>query len=188
MNLENIKRMQRRLGVVADGVWGPRSAAAVRSHLTSLMPVLHPFPSSSEAELLRFYGEAGDESNLTRLDVGDLGVVFENQHVEFIRVHERLADSLFIVLAELSRLFPDVLKGYAGVFMNRPMRGGTRPSLHARGAAIDLLPGTNGNLTPWPMKADMRLEVMEVFARQGWLPAGAFWGRDAMHFQATRPV
>jgi hypothetical protein len=28
--------------------------------------------------------------------------------------------------------------------------------------------------------------VMEFFAVGGWLSAGAFWGRDAMHFQATK--
>jgi hypothetical protein len=27
---------------------------------------------------------------------------------------------------------------------------------------------------------------MEEFAKEGWLAAGAFWGRDAMHFQATQ--
>jgi hypothetical protein len=32
----------------------------------------------------------------------------------------------------------------------------------------------------------MPIEVMEEFAKEGWLPAGAFWSRDAMHFQATR--
>jgi hypothetical protein len=57
--------------------------------------------------------------------------------------------------------------------------------LHARGAAIDLLADTNGNLTAWPVAARMPFAVMEAFAREGWLSAGAFWGRDAMHFQAT---
>jgi hypothetical protein len=32
----------------------------------------------------------------------------------------------------------------------------------------------------------MPIEVMECFAREGWLSAGAFWGYDAMHFQATQ--
>jgi hypothetical protein len=32
----------------------------------------------------------------------------------------------------------------------------------------------------------MPIEVMEAFARQGFKPAGAFWGRDAMHMEATR--
>jgi hypothetical protein len=32
----------------------------------------------------------------------------------------------------------------------------------------------------------MPLEVMEAFAREGWLSAGAFWGRDSMHAQASQ--
>jgi hypothetical protein len=146
-----------------------------------------PYPGTSERELLEFYGPAGDESRLDKLDVEDLGVEYAGEAVRSIRVHERLADSLYSILVELKRRFPHVLREYAGVYNNRPMRGGSRPSLHARGAAIDLMPATNGNLTPWPLKADMPLEVMEIFAQRGWLPAGAFWGRDAMHFQATRP-
>jgi hypothetical protein len=66
------------------------------------------------------------------------------------------------------------------------MRGGSNWSLHAYGAAIDLAPHNNGLHTHWPTRATMPLEVMEIFARQGWLPAGAFWSRDPMHFQATR--
>ena len=66
------------------------------------------------------------------------------------------------------------------------MRGGSRISTHAWGIAIDLAPNWNGNLMPWPTVATMPLEIMEIFAREGWLSAGAFWGRDAMHFQATR--
>jgi hypothetical protein len=27
---------------------------------------------------------------------------------------------------------------------------------------------------------------MEAFARVGWLAAGAFWNRDAMHYETTR--
>jgi hypothetical protein len=66
------------------------------------------------------------------------------------------------------------------------MRHGTRPSLHARGAAVDFWPQVNGNRTQWPVVAQMPLEVMEFFAVGGWLSAGAFWLRDSMHFQATK--
>ena len=66
------------------------------------------------------------------------------------------------------------------------MRGGSLPSLHARGAAVDLDPDHNGNGTSWPTRAIMPLEVMEEFAKEGWLAAGAFWGRDSMHMQATQ--
>jgi hypothetical protein len=86
----------------------------------------------------------------------------------------------------LSVTHPDVLADYNGCYNNRSMRGGSTPSLHARGAAIDFLAGDNGNKTSWPAKATMPLDVMKIFAVEGWLSAGAFWGRDAMHFQATR--
>jgi hypothetical protein len=106
--------------------------------------------------------------------------------VKTIRCNERVADSLSRILVAVSNVAPLILREYAGVYNNRPMRGGSLPSLHARGAAIDLAPDTNGNLVPWPVSADMPLVVMECFAREGWLSAGAFWGRDAMHAQATR--
>jgi hypothetical protein len=32
----------------------------------------------------------------------------------------------------------------------------------------------------------MPIEAMEAFARVGWLAAGAFWNRDAMHYETTR--
>lgn len=53
-------------------------------------------------------------------------------------------------------------------------------------AAIDLDPDNNGMRDSWPVRATMPLEVMEAFAKEGWLSAGAFWGYDSMHFQATR--
>ena len=51
---------------------------------------------------------------------------------------------------------------------------------------FDFAASENGNHTSWPVAATMPLGVMEIFAAEGWLPAGAFWGRDAMHFQATQ--
>jgi hypothetical protein len=31
----------------------------------------------------------------------------------------------------------------------------------------------------------MPFGVMEIFAREGWKAAGAFWGRDSMHLEAS---
>lgn len=186
MNRDQIIEMQRRIGTIPDGFWGPKSIAAVQSYLRSLMPANSPWPGTSQGELIEFYGAAGDESKLVPVNVAGLGVKYDGQDTSTIRCHRKCAESLRRVIAALSKSHPEILAQYAGCFNNRPMRGGTTPSLHARGAAIDFDPDTNGNHTSWPVVATMPLAVMEAFAREGWIAAGAFWGRDAMHFQATK--
>ena len=182
-----IQEMQARLGVSPDGFWGPKSIAACQAHLRSLMPEPHPWPFPDETSLTSFYGPAGDTSRHTLLDVTGLGLRYDGKAVRQFTVHQRCASSLRRVIEAIAAgPHAAILKTYAGVYNNRPMRGGTRPSLHARAAAIDLDPANNGNRSHWPLQSTMPIDVMEAFAREGWLPAGAFWSRDAMHFQATR--
>jgi len=187
MTRAQIQAMQERIGTTPDGFWGPKSIAACQRHLRALMPKDSNWPGTSQAALQGFYGSAGDESKLVNLDVQGLGVRYDGKPVRTIRCHERVADSLRRVLEDIAAgPHAAILRQYAGVYNNRTMRNGTSPSLHARGAAIDLAPDANANSTHWPIRATMPLGVMESFAREGWLPAGAFWGRDAMHFQATQ--
>jgi hypothetical protein len=187
MNKAQIIAMQERIGTTADGFWGPESIAACQKHLRSLMPSPNPWPATDQSSLTSFYGAAGDESKLTNLDVRGLGLKYDGSSVKSVRCHAKVASSLHRILTAIS-LSPHawVLAEYAGVYNNRNMRGNSLPSIHARGSAIDLAPGTNGNKTSWPVSATMPLEVMEMFSKEGWLSAGAFWGRDGMHFQATR--
>lgn len=186
MNKPEIVAIQKRIGATPDGFWGPMSSAACQAHLRSLMPTPNPWPATDQGSLTAFYGKAGDEGQLVTIHVEKLGVCYDDDPVATIRVNRRCADSLLRVLTAISRgPCAYVLADYAGCFNNRPMRGGSLPSLHARGAAIDLRPGTNGNRQHWPTSSDMPLDVMEEFAREGWVSAGAFWSRDAMHFQAT---
>lgn len=180
-----IIKMQERIGTKADGFWGPKSIAACQRHLKAMTPSHANWPETSQAALNGFYGPAGTESRLVNLDVAGMGVRYEGRPVKTIRCHQRVAISLGRVILSLSASHPEILALYAGCYNNRPMRGGSLPSLHARGAAIDLAPDTNRNSQSWPASADMPMEVMEAFAREGWLAAGAFWHRDAMHFQAT---
>jgi hypothetical protein len=186
MTQNQIKETQEKVGTVPDGFWGPKSIAACQRHLRKLMPPVPQWPKSDQSSLTAFYGAPGDESKLTNLDVTGLGVKYEGKTVKTIRCHAKVAGSLHWVLSMLSDTHPLILAEYAGVYNNRVMRGGTMPSLHARGAAIDLWPDRNGNRQHWPTQALMPLEVMEAFSREGWLSAGAFWSRDAMHFQATQ--
>lgn len=187
MTKGEILTLQRTVGTVPDRVWGSKSTRAAQEHLRSLMPSPNPWPKSDRASLREFFGEPGDESHLVNMPVPDGVIVkYEGQCVKTIRCHKKVAASLSRVLQRIDIVAPDILLEYAGCFNNRSVRGGSTPSLHAYGAAIDFMPDTNGNHTHWPTGADMPLIVMEEFAKEGWLPAGAFWSRDAMHFQATR--
>lgn len=196
MNPEEIKHMQSRINaagfpLVADGFWGPKSQAACRAYLRSLMPSPNPWPAPDQASLRAFYGAAGDESQLVMIDF-PYRMLYAGKAVTRTRVHRKCADSLIRVLRSIQGLFadaPDIVDeatDYGGVFNFRLKRGGSTYSLHAFGAAIDLDADDNTFRDSWPMRADMPLEIMEAFAREGWLSAGAFWGYDAMHFQATR--
>ncbi len=185
MKPAQIVAMQKRIGVIADGFWGPKSIHACQIHLLDLMPHPNPWPKSSQAALQSFYGSPGDESNLISMPV-PVPLSYEGSLVKTIRVHHRCAESLGRALVAAYAVAPSFAGVYDGCYNDRPMRGASIPSLHARGAAIDLAASVNGNLVSWPAAAAMPIEVMECFAREGWIAAGAFWGRDAMHFEATR--
>lgn len=180
--------MQRKIGTTPDGFWGPKSIAACQKYLRGLMPTPNPWPASDTESLVEFYGMPwNDESLLKGLDVTGMGVKYGGATVNSITCHVKVKDSLGRIVQALSGFEAGrrVLARYDGCYNNRAMRNGTRKSLHAFAAAVDFDCYNNANLAHWPASATMPLEVMEVFAREGWLSAGAFWGRDAMHFQAT---
>lgn len=191
MTTDEIKDMQRKVGVEADGFWGPKSQAACRAYLRSLMPSPNPWPDTDPASLRAFYGNPGDESNLVTITF-PYRMLYDGKAVSKTRVHRKCADSLLRVLKAIQGRFndaPDIVDeatDYSGCFNFRQKRGGTSWSLHAWGAAIDLDADDNTFRDSWPVKADMPLEIMEEFAKEGWISAGAFWGYDSMHYQSTR--
>lgn len=196
MNANQIKSMQAKINAAGfplkvDGFWGPRSQACCRAYLRSLMPFPNPWPLADSYSLRKFYGEPGDESNLVTF-VPSFEIFYDGKLVRSIRCHKKVAQSLARVLDDIKGMmptYPDIVddaQDYAGCFNFRQKRGGSSWSLHAWGAAIDLDADDNTFRDTWPIQADMPLEIMEAFAREGWISAGAFWGYDAMHFQATR--
>jgi hypothetical protein len=183
---EFVKAIQRRIGTPDDGAWGPLSIAACQKHLRALMPDLG-LPDGTQAELRRYYGPPGNAKKLETIDVRPFGVEYFGKPVSTIRVHPRATDLLGIVEDIAESEFSWILKKYKGTYENRPTRGGSVPSTHAYGIAIDLWSTENRNKAHWPLASSMPIEVMEIFAKHGWTPAGAFWHRDAMHFQRTKP-
>jgi hypothetical protein len=190
MTAAQIKAIQAKIGTTPDGFWGPKSTAACQAYLRGLMPSPNPWPSSGQAALKAFYSDPSKGEvapQLAPINVAGLGVQYGGKDVATIRCHRLVAESLLRVLTAISESpLKSWLAGYAGVYNHRPMRGGSSWSLHAYGAAIDIMPHGNGLHTHWPTRATMPLEIMEHFAREGWLAAGAFWSKDAMHMQATR--
>lgn len=195
MNSTQIRALQSRLGVVVDGFWGQKSIAAAQKHLRSLMPDPHPFPKPNTPAFHQFYGPHGEPDGYTppcRSITLPFTIYYESRSVTRLTVHEKCADSLLAVFQRLATTYPDRASReaagilvYDGLYNPRRMRGGTSWSMHSWACAIDLNAGRNGLKTAWPVTATMPFEVMECFAAEGWLAAGAFWGRDAMHFQAT---
>ena len=187
MTREQIIDTQKRIGTNPDGFWGPKSVAACQKHLRALMPKINQWPSANTSAMVKFYGPPGDESQLVLLDVSAYGIRYEGKIVKTLRCHRKVGGSLLSVIRQIHNSpFSYVLKEYNGCFNFRNSRGSSSLSKHAWGAAIDFLASKNGNKTHWPIAATMPIEVMEIFAREGWIAAGAFWSRDAMHFQATR--
>jgi hypothetical protein len=187
MTQDEIQRLQKHVGAVPDGWWGPKSIAACQAHLRKLMPVPNPWPKTDQASLTKFYGKPGDESKMVTIPLpAGVKMYYDGRLISGIYCHKKVAESLSRALQRAYLLNSRVVGDYYGVYNNRPMRGGSLPRLHARGAAIDLDADANTYSRSWPIRASMPIEVMESFAREGWLSAGAMWGYDAMHFQSTQ--
>lgn len=191
MNTQEIIKIQTKIGTTPDGFYGPKSIAACQKYLKSLMPVNNPWPKTDYKSLVKFYGEPGDESNLVTIQF-PYKMFYDLKIITKTRVNKKCADSLLRIFNDIGDRYGNIRgimeesTDYGGCFNDRNKRGGTTKSLHAFGAAIDLDADDNTFRDSWPIKADMPLEVMECFAREGWISAGAFWGYDAMHFQATQ--
>jgi len=192
MTTFEIQAIQERVGAEPDGFWGPQSIAACKRHLLSLMPSPNPWPKSDRASVEAFFGKPGDESNLVYFGF-PYPTFYDGKMVLRSRCHYLVKDSLLRVLTSIGDRFEgnrgvlEEAEDYGGIYNFRSKRGGSSLSLHSWGIAIDLDADDNGFRDSWPVKADMPLSIMEEFAREGWTSAGAFWGYDAMHFQATRP-
>lgn len=193
MSTEDIKTIQSEIGVVPDGVFGPKSRAAAIKYLRSLCPD-NPWPSQKESELKKFYGDFGDteesiaawtKENIISIDVAHLGIKYDGKSVGSIRCHRLVADSLLEILEEIKD-HTSILEGYMGCFMIRKKKLGSKKSTHSWAIAIDLGVPTNRLHTPWPHKATMPWEVIKAFAKRGWMSGGVVWGKDSQHFQCTR--
>ncbi len=197
MTQAEIIRTQLRVGAAGDGFWGPKSIAACQAYLRAMMPNPHPFPAEETAAFTNFYGAHGVSGGYTpplqKIKL-PFTIYYGTQAVSSLSPHVKCASSLLAVFNRLAGVYPTPdsrqkagISVYDGLYNPRLKRGSTTSwSMHSWATAIDLNAAKNGNKVAWPVTAVMPIEVIECFAQEGWLSAGAFWGRDAMHFQATR--
>lgn len=178
--------------LVVDGFWGPVCQRTSRAYLRSLMPEKHPWPKATQAAIQKFFGKPGDEGALVTIQF-PFPKFYDGKLVKSTRIHEKCAESYLRVQNDIwtnyktKRGIMEEAEDYAGCYNFRLKRGGTTYSLHAYGGAVDEDADDNTFRDSWPLQADMPLEIIECYAKEGWTSAAAFWGYDAMHHQATQP-
>jgi hypothetical protein len=118
-----------------------------------------------------------------------------SESVREFSCHRLVADAFTRIFAEAARHYGEAeyrrlrLDLYGGCFNNRNMRGGTRKSTHAFGAAIDLDPERNQLRWGRDRAAFARPEYEPFWAiveAEGMVSLGRAANMDWMHFQAVR--
>ena len=193
-----VRLVQDRLGLAVDGVDGPRTwgaiakVAGVRSE-----KVVVPnagLPADRVSEIIKVYGQQGDEGNLVRFRFPYRMRLYNTQRVLKTHRCHRLCKVDLEGILEAARdelglefLQAHDLDTYYGCFNDRKMRGRSQgTSRHSWGIAIDLAAHVNGFKTAWPGKATMPVEMVRIFERYGWKSLARVCGKDAQHFQRTK--
>ena len=169
----------------------PEPPRAVQTNLAQPAPCDSPLIFNHwplEADAPKFFGYP---PNLTQIEL-PYAMQIEGKPLAHITCSMKVAASLRRIFAAIlahyggadgmAALRADGLATYDGCYNDRSIRGSTRRSMHALGAAIDLdaehnpLGATTGR---------MPRAVVEIFKAEGWRWGGDYHGRkDWMHFEA----
>lgn len=163
------------------------------------------FPRASTSELIAFYGDPDkgrdglpdrewEAYNLVRVSTPyPMIMAWNGEPLKRIAVHKKCAASLIRALTEIGHEFSTKelesfqLNQFGGAYNFRTMRGATKLSLHAYGAAIDLAPELNPLGRVVGLKQNMMPEkAVRIFKSNGWSWGGLWKRPDGQHFQATR--
>jgi len=184
-----------------DGRVGPEMRYATeqwqnRQRQTDLPPRPAPVNNRwpSRAQLESFYGRPGTGHTMLNIPFPMRIAWNKSQSVNRVTVHSKCADSLDRILKEILQVYGyDEIRKlgidlFGGIYNNRPIRGGSVPSVHAYAAAIDLDPernqlrwGSDRAVFARPVYGKM----IDAFEREGWVSLGRERNFDWMHFQAS---
>jgi hypothetical protein len=103
-------------------------------------------------------------------------------------IHNQLSSVFTDILAHYGyqKIFELGIDLFGGCFNFRAMRGGTQPSKHSWGIAIDLSPEKNALKTTWKNAQFSKPEykaMIDIFYKHGFISLGKEKGYDAMHFE-----
>jgi peptidoglycan hydrolase-like protein with peptidoglycan-binding domain len=182
-----------------DGLYGPATEYAIELWQNHLRGVDGDTKTEGRWPLYRdmiaFYGKPG-ENNVTRELPYPMRLAWDtNTTVNRIVVNKRCADSMMQCLKkvldhygydEVRRLRLDL---FGGCYNNRLMRGGTRLSVHAVAAAIDIDPEMNplraGGDKAWLARPQYDM-WWRIWEEEGWVSLGRRRNYDYQHIQAVR--
>ncbi|MCH7401533.1 M15 family peptidase [Belliella kenyensis] len=165
-------------------VWRPEELAQRRS----------PWPKQYTPEFDQFYGKKGS-SLVYAHSPYELKIAWNtSQKVSRFMCHEKVKDSIEKVLrAVLNHYGPSRLKElrldyFGGCYNDRSIRGGTLPSMHSWGIAIDFDPSNNQLNWGRDRATFARTEYhawWEIWESEGWVSLGRLRNFDWMHVQAA---
>lgn len=193
-----------------DGYWGPQTAFAYDSllHLvkngalpaswrddTPLDANPHGWPRQNEADLNAFFGGVGENMVPLKLPYPHRYSWDLRQTIDAFPCNVRVRESALRVLTRvfdhygMERIKEMRLDRWGGCVNVRKMRGGSKPSMHSWGIAIDYDP--DRNQLKWGRdKAAFAQPEYEQWWRfweeEGWVSLGRSCNYDWMHVQASR--
>ena len=188
-----IKRIQQKVGAVADGIIGPVTLRAICTALGIPGPEQVPvWPSQAQVRLgTSIFGKPGDENALVSI-VPAYPLFYEGRRVATIRVHREIAAHVQAALREVLEHYgpEDIsrlgLDQYGGSYNYRNTTSGKALSMHAWGVALDFAPAGNAYATKAPRATLSCRECepwWEIWESHGAVSLGRATGCDWMHVQ-----
>ncbi len=189
----SLRRIQRKIGVEADGYLGWQTLNALHEALGISTPPLWPTQQEVRSGA-SIFGPAGKEDVLVNV-LPAYQLFYEGKPVRSIRVHTLIArhvqDALREVLAHygeegIRRLG---LNDYGGSYACRNTSRGNSLSMHAWGIALDFAPQSNAYSTRAPRASLSHPDCSawwDIWESHGAVSLGRECGYDWMHLQFAR--
>ncbi len=188
-----IKRIQKEIGVKADGIIGAQTISALQQALHITVPPVWP----TQAEVRRgssCFGAPGREDSLVSV-IPPYPLLFEGKAVRTIRVHNAVARHVQQALREVLEYYGQDkihelgLDLYGGSYNYRATSTGKALSMHAWGIALDFDPERNAYRTKAP-RAALSSSACEpwwrIWESHGAVSLGRECDYDWMHLQFAR--